>query len=135
MNHFTLCYIFDVVPDPTRVQVIGTGKPLFLPSGIDMDVNLTCLVEMSYIVDVPVTIEITWTGPVSFIITDTVMNISKNYSNTVTVKSLLIGKAGTYQCTAVVKPGPVNNYVIGNGTNVNSINVALCKCYGPYQVH
>ena len=119
------------MPHPVSVQVesIGTwGKPLFLPSGTVTNVTLTCTVEMSPTVNVPVSVETKWNGPDAFKVTNSAMNVSTNYTSMATVSSLSHKKAGEYRCRARVT-SPMNMLITGEGTNENTTTVTLCKLY------
>ena len=125
-----VCALF-AVPHPVSVQVesIGTwGKPLFLPSGTVTNVTLTCTVEMSPTVNVPVSVETKWNGPDAFKVTNSAMNVSTNYTSMATVSSLSHKKAGEYRCRARVT-SPMNMLITGEGTNENTTTVTLCKLY------
>ena len=78
--------------------------------------NLTCTVELSPSVDVPVTVNTVWTGPdmTSFTPSDsppTMIESQTRYTSTVTVDT---AKGGNYTCQATVTSSVM--FVTGSGT-------------------
>ena len=68
------------------------------------NVTLTCTVELSLAVDVPVTVNTVWTGPDGFMTTNTaqrVMGSNTTYNSTATVSSFGRDQSGNYTCTAI----------------------------------
>ena len=68
-------------------------------------VTLTCTVELSPAVDVPVTVNTVWTGPDGFMTTNTaqpVIGSNTTYTSVVIVSSFGINQSGNYTCTATV---------------------------------
>ena len=66
------------------------------------DVTLTCTVELSPVVDIPVTVNTLWTDPYGFLTTYTaqpVMESTITYTSTIIVSLL---RRGIYTCTATV---------------------------------
>ena len=66
-------------------------------------VTLTCTVELSPSVDVPVTVNTEWTGPDGFTTTNTaqlVTGSTATYTSTVTVRSFGREQSGVYSCNA-----------------------------------
>jgi hypothetical protein len=87
------------VPAPTAVTVTA---PLGVIAGAI--VTLTCAVELSPVVDVPVTVNTEWTGPadVTFTPVPTVMVNITTYVSTVSVGA---AKTGSYFCQANITSG------------------------------
>ena len=70
---------------------------------VGSDVTLTCTVELSPAVDVPVTVNTVWTGPAGFNTTNTAQPIAESttiYKSTVIVSSFARNQSGNYNCTA-----------------------------------
>ena len=66
-------------------------------------VTLTCTVELSPAVDVPVTVNILWTGPVRFSSDNkAIESTTKSYISTVLVESFHKNNSGCYTCRAFV---------------------------------
>ena len=65
-------------------------------------VTLTCTVELSPAVDVPVTVNTVWTGPDGFMTTNTTQTIMGSTTSTVVVSSFGRNQSGEYTCTATV---------------------------------
>ena len=124
--------LHNTVPDPVSVLVesVGTqGKPLFLQSsGNVTNVILSCRIQLNPAVNVPVTIETSWTGPDGFTFKDTAMNVfSVYYTSMVNVSSLNLKKAGVYHCTTTVMPSSENEFIMNKGTEENNTTLALCE--------
>ena len=69
------------------------------------EVNLTCTVELSQILDVTVTLNIEWIGPAGFIANNTAEISNSNYeiyNSTISLNSFRREQAGDYNCTASV---------------------------------
>ena len=97
--HIIFCF---KVPSPDHVTItsdlFSSIKPLEYPS-----VTLTCTVELSPTVDVPVTVNTEWTGPDGFMTTNTaqpVMESTTNYTSTTMVSSFGRDQSGNYTCKA-----------------------------------
>lgn len=70
---------------------------------IDSNVTLTCTVELSQLVDVPVTVNVVWTGPARFRAAQTAMAISTSiFNSTVLISSVGRAQSGIYNCQAGV---------------------------------
>ena len=72
---------------------------------VGSNVTLTCTVELSPAVDVPVTVNTVWTGPDEFNTTNTaqpVMGSTTTYTSTPIVSSFRSDHSGNYTCTATV---------------------------------
>ena len=82
-------------------------------------VTLTCTVELSPAVDVPVTVTTMWTGPAGFMTTNTaqpVMGSTTTYTSTAMVSSFGRNQSGVYDCNAVAES--MSSY-ISNSTQQN----------------
>ena len=87
-----------VTSNPTGIIIVGTT------------VTLTCTVELSPSVDVPVTVNTVWTGPAGFMTTNTaqpVMGNTTTYISTAIVNSLGRNQSGDYTCTATVSSNAI----------------------------
>ena len=68
-------------------------------------VTLICTVELSSLVDVPVTVTTVWTGPAGFRDTNTAqlaLGIATTYTSTAIVSSFGRDESGIYTCEATV---------------------------------
>ena len=95
--------IFLTVPAPAFVTVTSNKPNPIQPVG--SDVTLTCTVELSPAVDVPVTVNTVWTGPDEFMTANTaqpVMGSTTTYTSTAMVSSFGRDQSGNYTCTATV---------------------------------
>ena len=86
------------VPAPTSVTVTNGSV------NAGSTVTLTCTVELSPAVDVPVTVNTVWTGPDGFMTTNTAqrMGSTTTYTSTAMVSSFGRDQSGNYTCTATV---------------------------------
>ena len=87
---------------PSNVTLSSSHSNPVQPVG--SDVTLTCTVELSSAVDVPVTVNIVWTGPAKFTNTSTAqhMESTNTYNSTAMVSSFGRDQSGVYNCTAAV---------------------------------
>ena len=68
-------------------------------------VTMTCTVELSPVVNVPVTVVTEWTGPAGFAVNVTAQPIegsTMNYISTAVVDSLGRNESGVYTCMATI---------------------------------
>ena len=96
-------YIIWTVPAPTSVVLMSDPVSPIQPIG--SVVTLICTVELSPVVDVPVTVNTVWTGPAGFMTTNTaqpVMGSTTTYTSTTMVSSFGREQSGVYNCTATV---------------------------------
>ena len=90
--------------------------------------NLTCTVEISPAVDVPVTVTTVWTGPAGFMTTNTahpVMGSTTTYSSTAMVSSFGTYISRNYTCTATVKA--VSSEFLTDSVGYSSSRVTVGK--------
>ena len=95
------------------------------------DVTLTCAVELSPAVDVPVTVNTVLTRPTGFTIPSTtqpVMGSSTNYTTISVINSFGRSDSGTYFCGATVSL-PSNTYVSDNSTAHHSVRVTTGEMF------
>lgn len=73
--------------------------PSVVPIFAGSSPNLTCIVELSPLVDVPVTVSTAWTGPAGFTTTtiaQPVMGTTTNYTSAVVVASIGSSQSGNF---------------------------------------
>ena len=95
------------------------------------DVTLTCAVELSPAVDVPVTVNTVLTNPDGFTIPSTtqpVMGSSTNYTTTSVLNSFGRSDSGTYICAATVSL-PSNVYISDSSTAHHSVRVTTGEMF------
>ena len=94
-------------------------------------VTLTCAVELSPAVDVPVTVSTVWTDPDGFMTTRTaqpVMGSSTNYAATYMISSFRRSNSGIYSCQATVSL--TSNAYIGDSSTISrAIRVTTGKMF------
>ena len=90
-----------VVPAPTSVTLSPPYPGIIRPVG--STVNMTCNVELSPVVNIPMTVITVWTGPAGFMTTNTaqsIMGSTINYTSTAVIDSFGRDESGAYTCTA-----------------------------------
>ena len=95
---------------------------------IGSDVTLTCTVELSSTVDVPVTVNTAWTGPAGFITTNTaqpVMGSITTYTSTAMVSSFGRDQSGNYICAVTANSTSI--YITGHGSKSRTARVTVGK--------
>ena len=87
---------------PSNVTLSSSHSNPVQPVG--SDVTLTCNVELSPAVDVPVTVNTVWTGPNGFSENGIAqrMGSTTTYTSTAMVSSFGRDQSGVYNCTAAV---------------------------------
>ena len=91
------------VPEPSSIVLTSNKRNPIRPVG--SNVMLTCTVELSPAVDVPMTVYIEWTGPDGLELMTNVSAVDSNttYTSTVMITSFGRNHSGNYTCTAIVK--------------------------------
>ena len=82
-----------------------TSHPVSPIQPIGSNVTLTCIVELSPAVDIPVTVNTVCTGPAGFNISNTaqpVINSNTTYVSTAVVRPFERDQSGNYTCRATV---------------------------------
>ena len=90
-----------VVPTPTSVILSPPYPGIIRPVG--SAVTLTCTVELSPVVNIPVAVVTEWSGPAGFMTTNTAQPIvgsTINYTSTTVIDSFGRDESGEYTCTA-----------------------------------
>ena len=96
-----ICIQHTLVP----LSVNVTSHPVSPIRAIESNVTLTCTMELSPAVDVPVTVNTVWSGPAGFNITNTpqpVLGYTTTYISTAIVREFGRNQTGNYTCTATV---------------------------------
>ena len=91
----TLHLNFPQVPPPTVTIASST-------IAARSAVTLTCTVELSPSVDVPVTVTTMWAGPARIMATTTAQPVKGTYTSTATIGSFERDQSGNYSCTATL---------------------------------
>ena len=90
-----------VVPTPTSVTLLPPYTGIIRPVG--SAITMTCTVELSPVVNIPVTMITEWTGPAGFMTTNTaqsIMGSTINYTSTAMVGAFGRNESGVYTCAA-----------------------------------
>ena len=109
------------MPNPA---VMITSTPVSPIRPIGSTVTLTCTVDLSPLVDVPVTVRAQISAPSGVIITpvtNSVMDSSTRYTSTATVSLFGREQSGEYTCMANVELVIANPFIIG-GTGVTGMD-------------
>ena len=92
-----------IVQAPISVDILSDSFSPIRPIG--SAVTLTCTVELSPAVDVPVTVNTVWTGPDGFMTNSTaqpVMGNATTYNSSVMISSFGRNQSGNYTCSVSV---------------------------------
>ena len=106
------------MPNPA---VMITSSPI---PPVGSTVTLTCTVDLSPLVDVPVTVTAQISGPMGVSITpvtNSVMESTTRYTSTATVGPFGRDHSGEYTCTANVTLVTANSFII-SGTGVTGMD-------------
>jgi hypothetical protein len=116
--------LFFAVPAPTSVMPSSSIPNPIPPFG--SDVTLTCAVELSSAVDVPVTVNTVMSTDEGFIRTSTaqpVMGSITNYTSTFMISSFGRSNSGFYTCRATVSLTTSSAYISDSSTANHSFRV------------
>ena len=114
------------VRNPMIVAISSDPVSPIRPVG--SNVTLTCTVELSPAVDVPVTVNTVWTGPDGFMTTNTaqpVMGSTITYTSTTMVNSFGGDQSGVYNCMATVSSS--SSFLTGSGSQSGTARVTVGK--------
>ena len=94
---------------------------------VGSEVTLTCTVDLNSTVDVPVTVNTTWTGPAGVTLSPTtpVMENLTRYTSTAMVDSFGRDQSGVYTCTATVSL--TSTFVTDSGSESGSARITVGK--------
>ena len=111
------------VPNPMVVAISSDPVSPIRPVG--SDVTLTCTVELSPAVDVPVTVNIVWTGPdgVTLSSTTPVMESLTRYTSTAMVSSFGRDQSGVYTCIATLSSA--SSFITDSGSQSGTARVTV----------
>ena len=116
-------FSFISVPNPTVTVTSDQPNPI---GSVGANVTLTCIVELSPAVDVPVTVNTEWTGPYWFRTTNTaqpVIGSTTTYTSTAMVSSFGRDQSGDYTCTATVSS--TSSLLTSSGSHSGTTNVIV----------
>ena len=126
INHNNFCFISILVPKP--VSIVLTSDPVSPIRPIGSAVNLTCTVELSSAVDVPVTVDTVWTGSDRFTTTNTaqpVIGSSATYISIAMVSSFGRNQSGGYICTVSITS--LSPFLIDSDESSSVSNITVGK--------
>ena len=93
-------------------------------------VTMTCTVELSPAVDIPVTVTTVWTGPAGFMTTNTaqpVMGSTITYTSTAMIGSFGRDQSGIYNCAATVSSAISNSFIRDSMSSSSTLRVTVGK--------
>ena len=91
---------------------------------VGSDVTLTCTVELSPAVDVPVTLNTVWTGP-EVVTLSTTTPVEEDLISTATVNSFGRDQSGNYTCRATVSSA--SSFLTDSGLKSGTATVTVGK--------
>ena len=111
-------YLFLSVPAPTSVMVTTPVDAIIAGSSP----NLTCTVELSPAVDVPVTVNTVWTGPaLTTVITTSLM--MESLTRFIAIAMVDAVRNGSYTCQSTVSSS--SQFTTGGGSMSASTNITV----------
>ena len=124
------------MPNPV---VVITSSPASPSRPVGSTITLTCTVDLSPLVDVPVTVNAQISGPAGVTITSSTnseMVNSTRYTSTSMVSSFGRNQSGEYNCTATVGLMTANPLIIGGTgvTGMDSITIGAGKLHVLYSI-
>ena len=121
-SHIHLALHRHTVPNPTNVTVESHPASPICPIG--SDVTLTCTVKLSSAVDVPVFLNIQWTSPDQFVVSNTLRMFTLHTTVNTTITSFTRSQSGNYTCTATVYSA--SPFHTGNGSLSGIAEIGQC---------
>ena len=116
-------FLYTTVPAPTSVSV---NSDPFSPIIAESNVTLTCSVELSPAVDVPVTVNVQLSDPAGSPLTTTIPSISGfTYTSTAMVSAFGRDQSGVYTCTATVSS--TSSFLTDSGSTSGTARVTVGK--------
>ena len=109
--------------------MVITSSPVSPIRPVGSNVILTCSVELSPLLDVPVTVTAQISGPSGVTITpltNSVMESTGRYTSTGMISSFVRDQSGEYTCRATVVLVTANPLIIGS-SGVNGITIGTGK--------
>ena len=110
--------LYHTVPAPTAVMVTPPSSTIIAGSSP----NLTCTVELSPSVDVPVTVETVWSGPASTTVTTTNL-MMESLTRYIILGMVDEARNGSYTCQATVSSS--SEFTTGGGMTSGSTTITV----------
>ena len=126
--------IFNSVPDPNVTIISNKSNPI---RPVGSAVKLTCTVELSQAVDVPVTLNTVWTGPDGFMATNrSLLTIETRdaYTTVVTIASVGRSQSGDYYCSVSIGSAS-SNMITHSSTTTAFTKVTVGENVSPNTVY
>ena len=114
----TYILFYYTVPAPTNVTVTPPVGTIIAGSSP----NLTCTVELSPSVDVPVTVETVWSGPASTTVTTT-NSMMESLTRYIILGMVDEARNGSYTCQATVSSS--SQFTTGGGMTSGSTTITV----------
>ena len=103
------------------------------PIGSTVTLSCTVQVELSQEVDIPMTMNMVWTGPAGFNASESFfvdMHGTINFTSAATISSLEREQSGVYTCTATLQSPQNYTYVTNSSVTTGSIQVTTGETAG-----
>jgi hypothetical protein len=114
------------VPSPSLLTLIsGTHNPV---RPIGSAVTLTCIVHMEFspVVDVPMTLNIVWSGPDGFTATNASYPVVTTHTITIVINAFERNESGIYTCMADLKSSSTIYHINGSAIS-DSVQVTTSE--------
>ena len=111
-----MCFLFFTVPPLNVILAIDQNSSI-ISTGTNF--TLTCITELTPVVDTNVTLSINWTGPAGDTLpgsssSSLMAGIPTRSQNTLIVNPVNADQFGNYSCTATVNSHPPSSFVIAS---------------------
>ena len=115
-----------IVPAPSLVTLSNISNSIHL---IGSNITLNCTVELSPAMDVPVTVNTEWTGPVGVTLspTDPLMESANRYTSTAVVSSFWRQQSEDYFCSASISSTSLEPFLVSSATTTGRGRIAVGK--------
>ena len=129
------CDSFCAVPKPISVTITSDAMSAF--RSIGSNITLTCTVELSTTMDIPVTVNTLWTGPDVLMTEHTLQQVGINPSTrirTSVISSVQKSNCDYYICTAIISSSSLFlSNSSGSGMKIIAIGKSFIYNYISYR--
>ena len=112
-----------IVPTPvdvtiTHANVVTAGSSIFV----------TCTIELSPEVDIPVTVTTAWTGPARTILTQAHPGpvMMENFTRYTSTAMVDVARTGSYTCQVTINSS--SHFITGSEMLSRTAMITVCKC-------
>ena len=116
-------FLYNLLSVPVPLAVSVSHGQINIGSAV----TLTCTVELSSAVDVPVTVSTVWIGPTVITpVTNSVMESLTRFTSTAMVSSFGREQSGVYTCRASIN-SMLQAYLVGSSSTTGTARVTVGK--------